>query len=93
MHAFPLLLLSMPGDVLHLESCPPSEGSEPVRKKLQLDIDILPEDDAEKPWLDIGISGTCKYVNISISILNLYCSIKLKSFRLLLRTSLAYTCL
>ena len=71
----------MPGDALRLESRPPSEESEPVQKKLRLDIDIRPGDDAEKPWLDIDISGTCKYVNISISILNLYCSIKLKSFK------------
>ena len=61
----------MPGDVLCSESPPRSEGFEPVRKKLRLDI-TFPGDDAGKPQLDIDISGTRKYVSSRISILNLY---------------------
>ena len=49
----------MPGDVLYLESHPPSERSEPVR----LDIDTLPGDDTEKPQLDIDASG--KFVSVA----------------------------
>ena len=49
----------MPGDVLRLESHPPSEESEPV----QLDINTLPGDDTEKPQLDIDASG--KFVSIA----------------------------
>ena len=49
----------MPGGALGSESRHPSEGSEPVQKKSQLDIGTMPGDDVHKPQLDIDI-GTRK---------------------------------
>ena len=60
----------MPGGALGSESRHPSEGSEPVRKKSQLDIGTMPGDDVHKPQLDIDI-GTREF-SIPLSKLLIY---------------------
>ena len=54
--------------VLHSEFPPPSEGSEPVRKKSQLDIGTLPGDDVHKPQFDTGI-GTHEFSILLLKLL------------------------